>query len=40
MLEKLYKRNVNGAINQWEVKYDEDGYWTEYGQVGRYYNNV
>ena len=34
MLSKLYKRNVNGSINQWEVKYDENGYWTEFGQVG------
>lgn len=30
MLEKLYKRNVNGTINQWEVIVDESGYWTEY----------
>ena len=30
MLEKLYKRNVNGTINQWEVIVDKTGYWTEY----------
>lgn len=34
MLNTLYKRNVNGTINQWSVKYDENGYWTEFGQVG------
>jgi DNA ligase-1 len=34
MLNTLYKRNVNGKINQWSVKYDENGYWTEFGQVG------
>ena len=33
MLEKLYKRNVNGSINQWEIFIDENGYWSEYGQV-------
>jgi DNA ligase-1 len=33
MLEKLYKRNVNGSINQWEIFTDENGYWSEYGQV-------
>ena len=34
MLTTLYKRNVNGSINQWSVLYDENGYWTEFGQVG------
>lgn len=34
MLETLFKRNVNGSINQWSVIVDNDGYWTEYGQVG------
>ena len=34
MLNTLYKRNVNGSINEWTVKCDNDGYWTEYGQVG------
>ena len=34
MLERLYKRNVNGTVNQWEVLYDSEGYWTEFGQVG------
>lgn len=33
-LNKLYKRNVNGSINQWTACYDENGYWTEYGMVG------
>ena len=30
----LFKRNANGSINQWLIIADEDGYWTEYGQVG------
>lgn len=30
----LYKRNVNGSINQWTVCCEENKYWTEYGQVG------
>ena len=34
MLEKLYKRNVNGTINQWEVIVENDGYYTAFGQVG------
>lgn len=34
MLQTLYKRNVNGSINQWSIIIDNDGYWTEYGQVG------
>ena len=34
MLKTLFKRNVNGSINQWSVIVEEDGYWTEYGQVG------
>ena len=34
MLEKLYKRNVNGTINQWEVIVEKDGYYTAFGQVG------
>lgn len=38
MLEKLYKRNVNGTINQWEVIVENDGYYTVFGQVGRSYN--
>lgn len=29
----LYKRNVNGSINQWSVYCEDDKYWTEYGQV-------
>lgn len=33
-LQTLYKRNVNGSINQWKGFYDESGYWTEYGVVG------
>lgn len=33
-LSTLYKRNVNGSINEWTVHYDEQGYWTEYGMVG------
>ena len=34
MLKTLYKRNVNGSINQWTIIVEEDGYWTEYGQIG------
>lgn len=34
MLKTLFKRNVNGTINQWSVIVENDGYWTEYGQVG------
>ena len=34
MLKTLFKRNVNGTINQWTIIAEEDGYWTEYGQVG------
>lgn len=34
MLKTLYKRNVNGTINQWSIIVEDDGYWTEYGQVG------
>ena len=33
-LNTLFKRNVNGSINQWRCCYDEEGYWTEYGVVG------
>ncbi|MBR6515293.1 MAG: hypothetical protein IKT40_00410 [Bacilli bacterium] len=32
-LNTLYKRNVNGSINEWAVHYDDQGYWTEYGLV-------
>ena len=34
MLKTLFKRNVNGTINQWSIIVENDGYWTEYGQVG------
>lgn len=30
----LYKRNVNGSINQWTVFVEGNTYWVEYGQVG------
>ena len=30
----LYKRNVNGSVNQWTMIIEDDGYYTEYGQVG------
>lgn len=30
----LYKRNVNGSVNQWTMIIDDDGYYTEYGQMG------
>lgn len=34
MIKKtLFKRNVNGSINQWSVLVDEDFYWTEYGLI-------
>lgn len=33
-LKTLYKKNVNGSIQQWTVYFDKDEYWTEYGQVG------
>ena len=33
MLEKLYKRNVNNTINQWQIIVENDCYWTEFGQV-------
>jgi ATP-dependent DNA ligase len=29
----LYKRNVNGSINQWTIIIEDDGYYTEYGIV-------
>lgn len=29
----LYKRNSNGSIQQWTVYYENDRYWTVYGQV-------
>lgn len=31
--KKLFKRNVNGSIIQWEIFVDENTYWTRYGQV-------
>jgi len=34
MLEKLYKRNVNGTINEWRIIVDDDGYHTEFRSVG------
>ena len=33
MFETLYKKNVNGTINQWSIHFDEKCYWTEFGQV-------
>ena len=33
MKHTLYKRNVNGSINTWSIIIDEDGYYTEYGQL-------
>ena len=31
--KKLFKRNVNGSIIQWEIFVDGNTYWTRYGQV-------
>ena len=33
MLEKLYKRNVNNTINQWQIIVENNCYWTEFGQI-------
>lgn len=33
MKHTLYKRNVNGSINVWSIIIEEDGYYTEYGQL-------
>lgn len=33
-LKTLYKRNVNGSINKWTIFVDDEGYWTEFGQMG------
>lgn len=33
-LPKLYSRNVNGSIQEWEVEVDKNRYRTKYGQQG------
>lgn len=33
ILKTLFKRNVNGAINQWSVFVEGNSYWTEFGLV-------
>lgn len=33
MKHTLYKRNVNGSINIWSIIIEDDGYYTEYGQL-------
>lgn len=33
-LSTLYKRNVNGSINEWTIYFDDEGYWTIFGMVG------
>lgn len=33
-LKTLFKKNVNGSINQWSIFVDDYGYWTEFGQIG------
>ena len=32
--KKLFKRNANGTINQWEIIVQDNSYWSEYGQCG------
>jgi len=32
--EILYKKAKTGAIQQWQVFYQDGQYWTEHGQVG------
>ena len=32
-LEPLYKRNVNGSINQWIIFIEDNLYWTEFGLI-------
>lgn len=31
---KLYKKNVNGSINEWRIITEGNTYWTEFGRVG------
>lgn len=31
---KLYKKNVNGSINEWRILTEGNTYWTEFGRVG------
>lgn len=40
MLETLYKRNVNGTINQWSVIVENDGYYTEFRTSWWCYNKI
>lgn len=34
MLPKLYKRNANGTVNEWQIIVEGDTYYTKYGLVG------
>jgi DNA ligase-1 len=33
-LKTLYKKSTKGALQEWTIKYEDNAYWTEAGQVG------
>lgn len=33
ILKTLFKRNVNGTINQWSICVEDNSYWTEFGLI-------